>query len=88
MMASFSKSEISVMKVRIGNLEPKETLKVEFELLGSLSSELPHTWTLRIPSHISPRYMTEIDIMRKLFDRLLKGSSSEEVQKSYIDPKI
>ena len=28
MMANYSKSEVSVLKVRIGNIEPKETIKI------------------------------------------------------------
>lgn len=88
MMANFSKSEASVMKIRIGNLEPQEVLKVEFELIGTLSSELPNVWTLRIPSHISPRYHSQLDLLKKLFNNLLKKDADEELQTSYLVPKV
>lgn len=41
-------------------------------MIGHLQTELPNTWTLRIPSHISPRYSTQLDLMEKLFNKLLK----------------
>ena len=86
MMANYSKSEGSVMKVKIGNIEPKEVIKVEFKMLGKLRSEIKNTWTLRIPSHIAPRYSTETRLLEKLFHKLLKND--EKVKEYYLTPKM
>ncbi len=37
MMASNSTTEKSVLKVRLGNLQPEESVKVEFDMIGRLS---------------------------------------------------
>jgi hypothetical protein len=57
--------------VRLGNLQPSEEVRIEFDMIGKLSSELPNKWTLRIPSHISPRYQTQIDLITSMFKNLL-----------------
>lgn len=56
MMASSDPRESSILKIRLGNLQPEESVKIEFDMIGRLSCELPNSWTLRIPSHIGPRY--------------------------------
>lgn len=56
MMAATSEKETSVLIVKLGNLQPFESVKIEFDMIGKLSSELQNKWTLRIPSHIGPRY--------------------------------
>lgn len=38
MMANFSKTEKSIMKVRIGNIEPYESVKIKFHMIGNLTS--------------------------------------------------
>lgn len=73
MMGSYSKSEPSVMKIRIGNIEPGEQVKLVFTMIGELSAELPYEWTLRIPSHIGPRYRSLQSKMEKAFKNLLSG---------------
>ena len=75
-----------MLKVKIGNLEPQEVLKVEFQLIGTLSSELPDVWTLRIPSHISPRYQTQLDLLSKQLDQLMK--KDEDIWTSFLVPKV
>ncbi len=70
MMAVSSASEKSVLKVRLGNLQAEESVRIEFDLVGKLASELPGKWTVRIPSHISPRYQTQIDLIASLFKKL------------------
>jgi hypothetical protein len=77
MMAATSTSEKSVLKVRLGNLQPNETVKIEFDLIGRLTSELPNTWTLRIPSHIGPRYQTQTDLIAKLFKNFINLNPNE-----------
>ena len=52
-------------------------------MIGSLSSEIPNIWTLRIPSHISPRYMTNLDLLKKRFEYKLKKNADEELTKWY-----
>jgi hypothetical protein len=88
MMANYSKSEGSVLKVRIGNIEPKQTIKIEFDMIGHLKSEKPNTWTLRIPSHIAPRYMTELELLEKLFYKLLDKSSNPQITESFVKPNV
>jgi hypothetical protein len=46
-------------------------------MLGKLSSELPNSWTLRIPSHIGPRYQTQADIIYHLFKQLCLSNPDE-----------
>lgn len=46
-------------------------------MLGRLSNELPNSWTLRIPSHIGPRYKTQTDTINTLFKKLLLSSPQE-----------
>jgi hypothetical protein len=82
MMAVTSASEKSVLKVRLGNLQPGENVRIEFDLLGKLTSELPDKWTLRIPSHISPRYQTQLDLTTTLLKKLLLAQPS--LCKSYV----
>jgi len=71
MMAYNSSSERSVLKVRLGNLQPGENVRIEFDLIGKLTSELSNKWTLRIPSHISPRYQTQLDLTTSLIKKLI-----------------
>lgn len=73
MMAANDSFERSVLKVRLGNLQPNESVKIDFDMIGRLSSEKPNSWTLRIPSHIGPRYETQVDQISKLFKKLLKS---------------
>ena len=47
-------------------------------MIGHLESELPETWTLRIPSHISPRYSSQVDLMKKTFEKALKADPNEK----------
>ena len=75
-----------MLRVKIGNLEPQEVLKVEFQLIGTLSSELPDVWTLRIPSHISPRYQTQLNLLCKQLDQLMK--KDEDIWTSFLVPKV
>jgi von Willebrand factor A domain-containing protein 5 len=82
MMAINSTSEKSVLKVRLGNLQPSESVRIEFDLIGKLASELPNQWTLRIPSHISPRYQTQTDMIATLFKKLLL--SKPDLCESYV----
>jgi hypothetical protein len=67
-------------------------VKIEFDLIGKLGSELPNTWTLRIPSHIGPRYQTQTDLIAKLFKQFLslnpKESKSLSLMNSEWDFKI
>ena len=77
MMASNSFYESSILKVRLGNLQPEEKVKIEFDMVGRLRSELPNSWTLRIPSHIGPRYKTQVDTITTLFKRLLAQKPNE-----------
>ena len=37
MMASLAKNDLSLLKVRIGNLEPKEEITVIFDMIGELT---------------------------------------------------
>lgn len=46
-------------------------------MLGKLSTELPNSWTLRIPSHIGPRYKTQIDCINTLFKKFLLSNPQE-----------
>lgn len=39
MMATKSKFEPSILKIRLGNLQPLETVKIEFEMIGKLHCE-------------------------------------------------
>lgn len=71
MMATNSSSEQAVLKVRLGNLQPGENVRIEFDLVGKLASEVSNKWTLRIPSHISPRYQTQLDLLTILIKKLL-----------------
>jgi hypothetical protein len=50
-------------------------------MIGKLSSEKSNTWTLRIPSHISPRYQTQLDSIAKLFKKLM--NSNPEISTTY-----
>jgi len=77
MMASTSPSEKSVLRVRLGNIQPNESVKIEFDFIGKLASELPNTWTLRIPSHIGPRYQTQTDLITKLFKKFINLNPNE-----------
>ena len=77
MMASNSTYERSVLKVRLGNLLAGESVRIEFDLIGRLTSEKPHSWTLRIPSHIGPRYQTQTEVITSLFKGLLKSKPEE-----------
>lgn len=77
MMASTSVFEPSVLKVRLGNLKPEESVKIEFDMIGRLGSELPNSWTLRIPSHIGPRYQTQLDAINNLFKKMLLQNPNE-----------
>lgn len=83
MMANYSKSESSVLKVKIGNIEPKEKVTVKLQLIGSLTSEIPHQWTCRIPSHISPRYRTLNSLMEKI-DKYLKNRKDMQLTENYL----
>ena len=47
---------------------------------------MKNTWTLRIPSHIAPRYSTETRLLAKLFNKLLK--ENENVKEHYMEPKM
>lgn len=76
MMASTSETEKSILKVRLGNLEPKQDVRIEFSLLGKLTSELPNSWTLRIPAHIGPRYESLISQITKIIGKI--GLKEEE----------
>lgn len=40
-------------------------------MIGRLGCEVENKWTLRIPSHIAPRYHTQIDLIASLFKTLL-----------------
>lgn len=73
MMASNSTFEKSILHVRLGNLLEGESVRIEFDMVGKLSQELPKSWTLRIPSHIGPRYQTQMDQINLLFKMLLKS---------------
>ena len=73
MMAANEPFEKSVLKVRLGNLLERESVKIEFDMIGKLTSELTNSWTLRIPSHIGPRYQTQMDAVNMLFKKLLKS---------------
>ena len=44
-------------------------------MVGKLSQELPNAWTLRIPSHIGPRYDMQIDWTANMFKRLMNKNS-------------
>ena len=79
MMAISSEKETSVLKVRLGNLQPSESVRIEFDMVGKLSSELQNKWTLRIPSHIGPRYQTCSEYINTLFKQLML-SSPESVE--------
>ena len=57
-------------------------------MIGTLSSETPNKWTLRIPSHISPRYSTLAQTMQKIFNKYFKEDPNESIKKSYLIPKI
>ena len=46
-------------------------------MVGRLKSEVPNSWTLRIPSHIGPRYQTQIDQINMLFKKLLQSKPEE-----------
>lgn len=63
MMATQEKKDPSILNVRIGNIEPYETVKIEFNLIGELKCELENAWTLRIPSHVGPRYKTQTELL-------------------------
>lgn len=43
-------------------------------MVGKLASELQNKWTLRIPSHISPRYQTCTEYINTLFKKLILTS--------------
>ena len=77
MMASNDTFERSVLKVRLGNLQPDESVKIDFDMIGRLTCETPNSWTLRIPSHIGPRYETQVDQISKLFKKLLNSKPDE-----------
>jgi hypothetical protein len=34
MMSSFAKNDASVMNIKIGNIEPGETVKIQYSLIG------------------------------------------------------
>ena len=51
-------------------------------MIGQLNSEIPNTWTLRIPSHIGPRYLTHKQLLEKMFNKVLK--KDEKVKESYL----
>lgn len=86
MMASTSKSEKSILKVRLGCIQASEEVRIEIDMIGQLFSELPNTWTLRIPSHISPRYQTQIDQINALFKKLL--TSKPETVVTYVQANV
>lgn len=81
-MAVNSVSEKSVLKVRLGNLQAGESVRIEFDLVGKLASELPGKWTLRIPSHISPRYQTQADLIAMLFKKLVL--TDPDISKTFV----
>lgn len=74
MMATTSEKETAVLRVRLGNLQPAESVRIEFDMVGKLTSELQNKWTLRIPSHIGPRYQTCEEYISTLFKKLLLSS--------------
>ena len=67
-------------------------MKIEFDMIGRLTSEVPNSWTLRIPSHIGPRYQTQMDAINNLFKKLLlqnpKESTSYTIANTEWDFKI
>jgi hypothetical protein len=67
MVAVASASEKPALKLRLGNLQPGENVRPEFDLLGKLTSELPDKWTLRIP----PRCQTQPNLTTLLKKLLL-----------------
>ncbi len=71
MMATQSKIDKSILNVRIGNIQPNESVQIEFNMIGELKCELNNSWTLRIPSHIAPRYKTQEDLLVECFKKLL-----------------
>lgn len=77
MMASTEAFEKSILRVRLGNLLGGESVKIEFDMVGRLQSEVPNSWTLRIPSHVGPRYQTQMDTINLLFKKLLKSKPEE-----------
>lgn len=77
MMAASEPFEKSILRVRLGNLLPGESVKIEFDMVGKLKSEVDNSWTLRIPSHIGPRYQTQMDAINTLFKQLLKSKPEE-----------
>jgi hypothetical protein len=81
-MAVSSTNEKSVLKVRLGNLQAGESVRIEFDLVGKLASELPGKWTLRIPSHISPRYQTQTDLIAMLFKKL--ALTNPDISESFV----
>jgi hypothetical protein len=40
MMANYSKTETSILKLRIGNIEPQEKITVKLDLIGQLVTEM------------------------------------------------
>ena len=40
-------------------------------MIGKLSQELPNSWTLRIPSHIGPRYQSQVDLIKNVFKNII-----------------
>ena len=52
-------------------------MKIEFDMVGRLKSEVTNSWTLGIPSHIGPRYQTHIDQINMLFKKLLQSKPEE-----------
>jgi hypothetical protein len=38
MMAASDSSERSVLKVRLGNLQPEESVRIEFDMIGRLTT--------------------------------------------------
>lgn len=70
-MATLEKKDPSIMNVRIGNIEAGETVRIEFNLIGELKCELENSWTLRIPSHIGPRYKSQTELLTECFEKLL-----------------
>jgi len=86
MMASYSTNEKSTLKMRIGNLEPNEKVRIVFSMIGELKTEMEKAWTLRIPSHISPRYMNDIDLINVLFKIFLEDPKNTST--TYMDAEI
>ena len=54
-------------------------------MIGELKCELENALTLRIPSHIGPRYKSQVELLNDCFKKLLSGEP--EVEEIYLNTK-